>query len=390
VAQVFLLRGAKQMLTLRGPSGLRRGAALQDLGIIEDGSVLIRDGVIAAVGSTRRLENLKEARTAIEIPANGSVVMPAFVDASLHLSLGSANDSSEHKRKKLAEFYDQTLSLMRACLQHGTLTAEAKANGSRGDFHSDISVLRQLSNIGNQPVAMVRTWRIAGPPLTGELRTQGFREALNAIAAKKLAQSIELMPQPGQPVQHELLSTARDKNWAVKLHWSGGPADILADYLAHFNPEAVCCPCNLSPDECSVLSRQSAAVVFSPGREIVEDPGGDAVSRLLEAGAALAIGSGYDAAQSPTFSMQMAVALAVLRSRLSVEAAIAAATINAANAVGCGHLRGSLEFGKRADVLVLNVPDYREIPRRFGVNHVGIAIRDGNLVLNRTRWKIGS
>jgi len=389
VAQVFLLRGAKQLLTLRGPSGLRRGAALQDLGIIEDGSVLIRDGIIAAVGSTRRLENLKEARTAIEVPANGSIVMPAFVDASLHLSLG-ANGSPEHKRKKLAEFYDQTLSLMRACLQHGTLTAEAKANGHAGNFPSDIAVLRQLSTIGNQPVGMIRTWRIAGSSLSTESLTPEFREALNAISVKKLVQSVEVMPHPGQPLQPELLAAAQHRNWAVKLHWSGGSADILADYLAHFNPATVCCPCNLSSDECSVLARQPAAIVFAPGREIVEDRSGDAMLRLFEAGAAIAIGSGYDAAESPTFSMQMAVALAVLRSRLSVEAAITAATINAAYAVGCGHLRGSLEFGKRADVLVLNVPDYREIPRRFGVNHVGIAIRDGNLVLNRTRWKIGS
>ena len=378
------------MLTLRGPSGLRRGAALHDLGIIEDGSVLIRDGVIAAVGSTRRLENLKEARTAIEIPANGSVVMPAFVDANLHLSLGGPNGSSEHKRKKLAEFYDQTLSLMRACLQHGTLTAEVKANGNSGDFQSDISVLRQLSNIGNQPVGMLRTWRVAGKSLSEEALMHEFRQALQAISAKKLVQSVEVAPEPVQLIQQELLAAAKDKNWAVKLQWCGGNPEALADYLAHLNPATVCCPSDLSAAECDVLARASSAVVFAPGREIVEDRQGDAARRLLEAGAAIAMGSGYDAAQSPTFSMQMAIALAVLRSRLSVEAAIVAATINAAHAVGCGHLRGSLEFGKRADVLLLNLPDYREIPRRFGVNHIGVAIRDGNLVLNRTRWKIGS
>ena len=389
MAQAFLLRGAKQLLTLRGPSGLRRGAALHDLGIIEDGSVLIRDGIIAAVGSTRRLENLKEARTAIEIPANDSVVMPAFVDASLHLSLGG-NGSSDHKRKKLADFYDQTLSLMRACLQHGTLTAEAKANGNTGNFHSDISVLRQLSHIGNQPVGMVRTWRIAGQPSSNESQMQDFREALHAISAKKLVQSVEVAPELGQAVQSDLLAAAKKGNWAVKLHWCGGPPEILAEYLDLLDPATVSCPCDLSPAECSILARKPAAVVFAPGREIVQDRNGDAAQRLLEAGAAIAIGSGYDAAESPSFSMQMAVALAVLRSRLSVEAAITAATINAAYAVGSGHLRGSLEFGKRADVLVLNLPDYREIPRRFGINHVGIAIRDGNLVLNRTRWKIGS
>ncbi|MBV9759286.1 MAG: amidohydrolase family protein [Acidobacteriaceae bacterium] len=390
MAQVFLLRGAKQLLTLRGPSGIRRGAALQDLGIIEDGSVLIRDGTIAAVGSTRRLENLKEAREAIEIPATGNVVMPAFVDPNLHLSLTGSNGSPEHKRKKLGEFYDESLALMRACLQHGTLNAEVKAHGHKGDLHSDISVLRQLSNIGNQPVGMARTWRIGGQRAAGEPFTQEFRQALDTVLTRKLVNSIEFAAHPDQPVNRELLAAAQGRDLNLELEWAGGDAQALAENLDRFRPATVFCPSDLSPEECSVLSGISAAVVFAPGREIVEDRGGDAARRLLEAGAAIAIGSGYHATQSPTFSMQMAVALAVFRSRLTVEAAISAATINAAYAIGCGHLRGSLEYGKRADLLMLNLPDYREIPRRFGVNHVGIAIRDGNLVLNRTRWKIGA
>jgi imidazolonepropionase len=72
---------------------------------------------------------------------------------------------------------------------------------------------------------------------------------------------------------------------------------------------------------------------------------------------------------------------------LTVEQAIAAATINAAYAIGRGHEIGSLEVGKRADLLVLNLSDYREIPRRFGINHVKMVVRDGNLVLNTSRSK---
>jgi imidazolonepropionase-like amidohydrolase len=68
---------------------VRRGPALGHLGVIEDGSVLIRDGLIAAVGTSRRIENLKAARNAIDIPVNGSIVIPGFVDASLNLSVES-------------------------------------------------------------------------------------------------------------------------------------------------------------------------------------------------------------------------------------------------------------------------------------------------------------
>jgi imidazolonepropionase len=85
--------------------------------------------------------------------------------------------------------------------------------------------------------------------------------------------------------------------------------------------------------------------------------------------------------------MQMVVALAVLRLRLTVEQAIAATTVNAAYALGCANEVGTLEAGKRADLLVLNLSDYREIPRRIGVNQVLMAVRDGNFVINRKRAK---
>jgi imidazolonepropionase len=111
---------------------------------------------------------------------------------------------------------------------------------------------------------------------------------------------------------------------------------------------------------------------------------------VADAGGAIALSSGYDANQAPGFSMQMAVSLAVMRGQLTVEEAITAATVNAAYAVGCGETAGTLEVGKRADILVLTIPDYREIPRQFGINHVGIVLRSGEVVLNRSRWKIGS
>jgi imidazolonepropionase len=88
--------------------------------------------------------------------------------------------------------------------------------------------------------------------------------------------------------------------------------------------------------------------------------------------------------------MQMALALAVLRLRLTPEEAIAAATINAAYATGCGDSVGSLEVGKQADLLVLDIPDYREVHRQFGINHVAMVIREGKVVVSRKNSKVGA
>src|SRR5579872_1178775 len=81
----ILIRGARQLLTLRGPVGARRGGALNELTIIPDGALLIRDGILKEIGPSRRVENLADARGAVEINAAGRVVMPGFVDSHTHL-----------------------------------------------------------------------------------------------------------------------------------------------------------------------------------------------------------------------------------------------------------------------------------------------------------------
>src|SRR3954447_12287195 len=84
--KVTLVRGARQLLTLHGSmSGPRSGSDLENLGIIEDGSVLIVNGTIRAVGPTRRIENLAEARNAEVISAAGQIVVPGLVDSHVHL-----------------------------------------------------------------------------------------------------------------------------------------------------------------------------------------------------------------------------------------------------------------------------------------------------------------
>lgn len=386
MAQLFLLRRAAQVLTLRGPVGVRRGAALNDLGIITDGSVLIRDGKIISVGSARRIENLKEARDAIEISAEGAIVMPGFVDPGLHLTLQYANGGSglPAKRRKMADFSDESLSLMRACLQHGTLNVQIKACAGTGDLRSDFTVLRQLAVIGNNPVGMVRSWRVDRPHPEYK-STADFQDVLGAVADRKLAQFFEVMPECGTSFSQQVWNAAAERKMGVNLLWPGGSPALLEELLRQANADAVWCPSNLSSEECSVLSTSPAIAVFSPSGELLHESGGDAVRRVADSGAAIALSSGYDANDTPSFNMQMVVALAVLRLHLTIEQAITAATLNAAYAIRRGDVIGSIECGKRADLVVLNIPDYREIPRRFGINHVGLAMRDGNIVFNRIR-----
>ena len=86
---LVIVRAARQLITLRGPREARRGAQMSDLAIIPDGALMIRNGRIEEVGTTRRIERLKTARDAFEIDATGHVVLPAFVDTATAFSIAT-------------------------------------------------------------------------------------------------------------------------------------------------------------------------------------------------------------------------------------------------------------------------------------------------------------
>jgi imidazolonepropionase len=389
LAQFTLLRGARQLLTLHGPSGARRGSALQNLGVVQDGAVLIKDGIIVEVGSTRRLENLKAARDALDIDLHGSVVMPGFVDAGLKISLRAPRaDVPGGKPKKLGQLHDESLELLRSCMHHGTLNAEVKGTASASDFHSDLSVLRRLAKIGDNPVGMIRTWHLAHVPADGS-EMADFKDTLARLSRRSLINFIEITLGKEEAVSGELLQAAREACVDLKLNWTGSSSEALRNVLSRVNPRTVFCPSSLSREEVEAFAHSESSAVFSPGHALGR-LGELGPRHAVDAGAAIALSSGYDAIEAPGFSMQMAVSLAVIREQLTIEEAISAATVNAAYAVGCGEKAGTLEKGKRADILVLTLSDYREIPRQFGINHVGMVFRDGALVLNRSHWKIGS
>ena len=386
MAQTIFLRGASQLLTLRGPASARRGSSLQDLGIIADGSMLIRDGLVLCVGPTRRIENLKAAKSALEVPVFGKVVMPGLVDAALHLSLRSSQNTQRLKR--VADFHDDSLTLLRSCLQHGTVSADVKVSADGRDFHSDIAVLRKLVRIGSNPVRVTRTWRIGVADTFPEpVNPEECRITFDTLLRRKFIDSILLTPHAEADFDSDLVAAAQEAGVAVKLRWNGQNLSIFQTLLQRLRPQTVAFADPPSPLEVTAIVQTSAITVLAAGKQVFEGLGGTAGRDLIDAGASVALSSGYDSTVGSSSSMQMAIALAVARLGFTPEEAFTAATINAAYAAGCGDSTGSLEAGKQADALVLNISDYRELPLQFGINHIAMVFRQGNIVLNRTKWR---
>ena len=105
--------------------------------------------------------------------------------------------------------------------------------------------------------------------------------------------------------------------------------------------------------------------------------------KLIAAGVPVALATDFNPGSCFTLNMQLILAFACTQMRMTPAEAITAATINSAYSLGLSDRLGTLEEGKQADIVLMDVSDYRELPYFFGVNHCVVTIKKGNIVINR-------
>jgi len=414
MTRTILVRGARQLLTLRGPAGPRRGAALRDLGVIQDGSVLIRDGLILEVGATRRIENLALARKAEEIDAGRRVLMPGFVDSHTHLVCGPPRlldyemrlaGATYHQIAKAGGGIFASVKAIRATsartleqqarrtaaqfARHGTTTVEAKS-GYGLDRRGEWKTLRVLNAVHDRPIGVIPTYlgaHVVPPEYEG--RPADYIDWMRAtmlprIRKHQFARFVDVYCDKGAfrlDEARRYLEAARAFGFALKLHaeqfvHTGATrlavelGAVSADHLDH-----------VDDDDIAALAQSSTIATLLPGA--VFHLGLDRyppARPLIDSGAAVALATDFNPGTSPTCSMPMILSLACARMRMTPAEAISAATINGAHACGCAGVAGSLEPGKQADLILVDVADYREIPYHFGANLVAMTMKKGAVV----------
>lgn len=400
-----LVRGARQLLTLRGPIGPRRGPALQDLTIIPDGALLIRNGRIEDVGPTRRIENLAAARDAQVINAAGRIVMPGFVDSHTQIVFAHsgtrAHDPAYDGRASIQSgvlalqavsgrwLQRHALGLAEGMLRHGTCSIEAKSLYGLDDV-SLMKTLRVRAALNGKPVDIVSTVLVPGP-LPGEYvdcldayLDRLLTKTLPRIRHRKLARFVDIRCEDGvfnRAQVKRFLEGAAQLGFHTKMQTGDGSSGGCVDLAAELRIVAISCFRHITPAETAVLARSSTIATLLPGS--VFKNGGEldeSARRLIKEGGIVALASNSNPDTNPGYNMQNAIALACRNMGMTAAQAISAATINGAFALGSAARIGSLEPGKNANLLLMNVSDYRDIPYSAGVNNVHMTVKDGAVI----------
>ncbi len=414
----YLISPCSQLLTLAGPAAPRRGKDQAELGMIENGAVWIVDNHIQMAGPRAKVEKAAVSHNINRISAEGCVVLPGFVDCHSHpvfmesrihdfeqrilgssyqeIAASSGGILSTVEKVRAAtqeELIQKTLPRLASILKHGTTTLEAKS-GYGLNMESELKMLEAIQKMKElTPLELVPTF-LGAHEIPGEYRDNpgGYLEQilyfmLPEIARRKLAEYCDGFVEPeifGLAAAETLFKEARKHGLKLRLH---------ADQLSHSG--AACLGVRMGAvsvdhldqieeDEIELLAQSPTLAVLLPGS--VYHLGLDRyppARRLIEAGVAVALATDFNPGSSPVWNMQMILSLACTQMRMTPAEAVVAATINGAYALDRGNRCGSIEAGKQADLCIMDVPDYREIPYYFGVNHCRGVFKNGRLVFSR-------
>jgi imidazolonepropionase len=432
----LFFRNAEQLLTLGGLPYPRRGEALSQLGIIPQGGLLTQGASILRVGPTRSLEREARRLKAEVVDCRGSVVMPGFVDSHTHLVF-AGNRVGDYEKRLQGKTYEEIAragggirlsaqkvlqasvnSLVRQAggflkqfAAHGTTTLEVKT-GYGLDVTQEMKLLEAIRRLrktselelvptllaahalppqyAGRPDAYIETVirelipRVAPVGAHGHAPLHAHSHAPVRDPHEKLAEFIDCFCDRGAfSVEQcrKVLAAGKRQGLTPRLH----AEQLTHTGAAHLAVEAEAASADhldkLSPADIRALARSEVVATLLPGANFhlglkTYPP----ARKLIDAGAIVALATDFNPGTSPTLNMQFILSLACSALRMTPAEAISAATINAAWALRRADRLGSLEPGKQADLIVMDVGDYREIPYYFGVNHCRMTVKAGAVI----------
>jgi len=416
------IRNASQLVTFRGGSAAPLiGKQMEQLHVMEEGSVWLEDGVIRAVGSDEEVRDACRDRLAEAdvIDATGKLVTPGLVDPHTHLVHAGTRENEFNMRLQGATYMDimnngggihATTSATRQAdhqqlfaeskkrldqfLLHGVTTVEAKSGYglTLEDELKQLEVAQQLHEA--HPVDIVSTF-MGAHAVPKEYKEDPDRfvdlvieEMIPEVARRGLAEFNDVFCERGvfTPEQsRRILEAGKQYGLLPKIHADEIEPYEGAELAAEIGAVSADHLLRASDNGIRLMAERGVIAVLLPGTAfflMAESANG---RKMIDAGVPVAISTDCNPGSSPTVSMPLIMNLGCLKMGMTPAEVLAAATINAAHAIRRGHEIGSIEPGKKADITLFDVPNYMVLQYRYGVNHVHTVIKAGVKVVEGGR-----
>jgi imidazolonepropionase len=408
-----LIINAAQLVTLQGPAKARTKLEMRDLAVIEDGAIAIANGIILEVGTTAAI--LQNYQSSQIIDATHKVVMPGFVDPHTHPVFVHTREKEYAMRIEGKTYVEiaqsgggirSTISSTREAdsqllvdlakkridrmISLGTTTLEAKS-GYGLTTESEIQQLEVIRQLQNElAIDIIPTFMGAHEfPAEYKNNHEAYieileNEMLPAVAKSGLAQYCDIFTEAhvySIAESRRVLNRAKSLGFKLRMHADEIEPIGGAELAAELNCISADHLGATSEAGMQAMAAKNVIAVLLPGTIFsLGLPKYANARQMIENGVAVALATDYNPGSCNCDSMQLIISLACSQMRMTPEEAITASTYNAACVLEMEAKTGSLEPGKQADIIILDIPSYLYIPYHIGSNSVKTVIKKGQVI----------
>ncbi len=415
----LIIKNATELVTCKGNapnhgSTPKKGTEMSDVGIIKNGAVVIEDGIIVAVGATNEILSKFDEKNYEVIDAANKAVLPGFVDSHTHLIFGgyradefswrlrgdtymsimergggitnSVRATREESLENLVEIGRKRLHKM---MQFGVTTVEGKS-GYGLDMDTEIKQLEAMKILdAEEPIDIVSTFlgpHSVLPEYKGkedEFLDFMINNVMPVVKERNLAEFADIFCEKNVftvDQSRRFLKAAKDMGFKLKIHADeivqlGGAelaaelGAVSADHLLQASDKGI-----QDMAKAGVICSLLPITAFSLKEEYARG------RYMIDNNCAVALATDLNPGSCFSNSIPLLIAVSAIQMKLSIEEIITALTINAAAAVNRADSIGSIEVGKKADIIILEYPSIHFLPYHVGVNIVETVIKNGKIV----------
>ncbi len=411
----LVVLNSRQVVTVAGNGSPKAGAKMSELGIVPDGAVAVYEQKIVWVGSTKNWKDaVNLANDAQILDAEGGAILPGLVDCHTHLIFAGTREDEfsmkiagipymeiarkgggikrtvTHTRNATEDqLFEIAQQRLRQAVRFGITCIEIKS-GYGLEMETELKMLRVAQKLRNTcPVEIVSTFLGAHEVPQNMDKETYLHEVCSSmipqVASENLAEFCDVFCEAGVFTVEEaerVLQTGCRYGLKPKIHadqitafkgaqLAGALRATSADHLDYTDPEGI--SAIRDSDTVAVLLPGSVFFLgqkkYPPARQMISD------------GLVIALATDFNPGSCMTQNIHLITTIACAQCKMTIPEAITAITLNAAYAIGRGDRCGSIETGKRADLIILDTPSFEMIPYHFGHNHVRHVLCNGHLMV---------